>query len=116
MIDTDPQQSLRDWWEAREAESPYMLDVDVNPKQLAASLKKARANFDWIFVDTPPAAPVWLVDALKAADLALIPCRPSPDDLRAVGKTLDAVEKAGVNRPQFAGGSKVSMDGVNGKK
>ena len=34
---------------------------------------------------------------LGAADLVLIPVRPSPDDLRAVGATIVAVNGAGVS-------------------
>ena len=45
-------------------------------------------------VDTPPAAPAWLTDVLAKADLVLVPVRPSPDDLRAVGATLGALKVA----------------------
>ena len=48
-------------------------------------------------IDTPPAAPSWLTETLRAADLALIPVRPSPDDLRAVGATIAALGAAGVS-------------------
>ena len=43
---------------------------------------------------TPPAASEWLWEVLLAADLVLIPVRPSPDDLRSVGATLAAVNEA----------------------
>lgn len=52
------------------------------------------AQFDLCIIDTPPAAPEWLAEALGAADLVLIPVRPSPDDLRAVGATIAAVNAA----------------------
>ena len=77
-LDLDPQGSLRGWWESREADSPSTLDA-------------ARERFDLCIIDTPPAASEWLTEALAAADLVLIPVRPSPDDLRAVGTTLAAV-------------------------
>ena len=95
-LDLDPQGSLRAWWNSREAEVPAMLDRDPLPKDLAATLKALDAQFDFCFVDTPPAAPVWLSEALAAADLVLIPVRPSPDDLRAVGATIAAAERAKV--------------------
>lgn len=98
-LDLDPQGSLRAWWNSREAEAPAMLDRDPPPKDLAATLKAVGRQFDLCIVDTPPAAPGWLSEALGAADLVLIPVRPSPDDLRAVGATIAA---ATATRAPFA--------------
>ncbi len=75
---------------------PAMLDRDPAPHALKATLDAAKAQFDLCIIDTPPAAPEWLAEALGAADLVLIPVRPSPDDLRAVGATIAAVNGAGV--------------------
>lgn len=93
-IDLDPQQSLRQWWQGRSAEMPAMLNTQPSPKILAAVLGEISDQFDIVFIDTPPAAPAWLGDTLEAADLALIPVRPSPDDLRAVGATISALHIA----------------------
>lgn len=95
-FDLDPQGSLRAWWEGRQADTPAMLERDPSPEALRATLKAAHAKFDLCVIDTPPAAPEWLAEALGAADLALIPVRPSPDDLRAVGATIAAVNRARV--------------------
>lgn len=93
-LDLDPQASLRAWWESREADAPSMLDRDPSPDTLGNALKAASSQFDLCIIDTPPAAPEWLSEAMKAADLVLIPVRPSPDDLRAVGATIAAVNQA----------------------
>lgn len=93
-LDLDPQGSLRAWWESREADMPAMLDRDPPPSALQATLRAAKAQFDLCIIDTPPAAPEWLSEALGAADLVLVPVRPSPDDLRAVGATIAAVNVA----------------------
>ena len=95
-LDLDPQGSLRAWWEGREADMPAMLEKDPAPHALRATLTAAQAQFDLCIIDTPPAAPEWLAEALAAADLVLIPVRPSPDDLRAVGATIAAVNRARV--------------------
>ena len=95
-LDLDPQGSLRGWWESREAEAPFMLDRDPLPGELRASLNAAHKRFDLCIIDTPPAASEWLSEALVAADLVLIPVRPSPDDLRSVGATLAAVNGSGM--------------------
>ena len=84
-LDLDPQGSLRSWWETRDADSPSMLDRDPQPDVFSTTLAAARTRFDLCLIDTPPAA----------SDLVLIPVRPSPDDLRAVGTTLAAVNGSG---------------------
>ncbi|KJZ31229.1 hypothetical protein TW83_09905 [Paracoccus sp. S4493] len=91
MIDLDPQQSLRGWWSGREVDQPTMLEKDPSPSALTQALKPLAEHFDLIVIDTPPAAPDWLVDVMRHADLVLIPVRPSPQDLRAVGATLRIV-------------------------
>ena len=93
-LDLDPQGSLRAWWEGREAETPAMLDRDPSPDMLGNTLTAAQAQFDLCLIDTPPAAPEWLAEAIVVADLVLVPVRPSPDDLRAVGATISAVNEA----------------------
>lgn len=95
-LDLDPQGSLRGWWESREADTPAMLDRDPTPEALKATLEAAKSQFDLCIIDTPPAAPGWLSEALVVADLVLIPVKPSPDDLRAVGATIAAVNAAKV--------------------
>ncbi|MGR3639092.1 AAA family ATPase [Alterinioella nitratireducens] len=95
-LDLDPQGSLRGWWESRETDAPAMLERDPAPHSLRATLDAARNQFDLCIIDTPPAAPEWLTDVIAAADLVLIPVRPSPDDLRAVGATVSAVNGANV--------------------
>lgn len=95
-LDLDPQGSLRAWWEGRDADAPSMLDRDPAPDALKATLDAAQAHFDLCIIDTPPAAPEWLTGTLEAANLVLVPVRPSPDDLRAVGATIAAVNAARV--------------------
>ena len=68
--------------------------VTHNRTCLQASLNAAQKQFDLCIIDTPPAASEWLREVLHVADLVLIPVRPSPDDLRSVGATLAAVNKA----------------------
>jgi len=94
-MDMDPQSSLRGWWDGREADAPAMLDRDPSPDKLRETLDAAQHRFDLCIIDTPPAHPEWLNEPLRAADLVLIPVRPSPDDLRAVGATIAAVNAIG---------------------
>ena len=47
------------------------------------------------FIDTPPSVNPGLADIIRQADFVLIPVRPTPDDLDAVGPVLEMVERSG---------------------
>jgi len=91
LIDTDPQGSLAKWWNARESELPAFAQVSV--PDLTRDIESLRdGGFKLIVIDTPPAATTSIAEVITHADLVLIPTRPSPHDLRAVGATVDIVE------------------------
>jgi chromosome partitioning protein len=93
-IDTDPQASLTTWWNAREAKTPALTEVPL--KQLGERLKSlADAGCKLTIIDTPPAVTDTIRSVIATADLVLIPTRPSPHDLRAVGSTVALAEAAG---------------------
>jgi chromosome partitioning protein len=88
LLDTDPQASLATWWNGREAETPAF--ASANLKELAAKREAlAAAGFTYAFIDTPPAITEAIQAVVMQADFVLIPTRPSPHDLRAVGRTVD---------------------------
>lgn len=92
MADTDPQGSLEDWYKARAAETPVLANASAG---LAKTIKGCRdAGFDYLIIDTPPSATAEIADVVAKADLCIIPVRPSPNDLRAVGRTVDIVRTA----------------------
>ncbi len=91
LIDTDPQGSLAKWWNARASELPAFAQVSV--PDLTRDIESLRdGGFRLIVIDTPPAATTSIAEVITHADLVLIPTRPSPHDLRAVGATVDIVE------------------------
>ena len=92
IVDRDPQGSLTAWWNRRKAESPALVPVTGTLVDTLAALREAGARL--AFIDTPPAANADLGGIIALADLVLIPCRPSPDDLDAVGPTLDLIAAA----------------------
>lgn len=55
----------------------------------------ASAGIEFLFVDTPPSVRPELRTLLGHASIAVVPVRPSPDDLDAVGDTLALIEDAG---------------------
>ena len=94
LIDTDPQGSLSAWWNAREADAPALASTSL--ADLPAKLQAlASAGFKLAVIDTPPAITAAIRDVVRLADLVLIPTRPSPHDLRAVGSTVDIAQETG---------------------
>ncbi|OZA23160.1 MAG: chromosome partitioning protein ParA [Hydrogenophilales bacterium 17-61-9] len=93
LIDTDPQGSLAAWWNVRSAETPAFAQVAIaNLVDHLAALEDAGIKL--AIIDTPPAVTDTIRAVLAVADLVLIPTRPSPHDLRAVGSTVELVESA----------------------
>lgn len=93
LIDTDPQGSLSDWWNARDAETPLFAQTFI--LRLGTDLQKmAQGGVELVVFDTPPAITSTIEHVIRVSDLVVIPTRPSPHDLRAVGATVDLVERA----------------------
>ena len=91
LIDTDPQGSLSDWWNARAAETPVFVRTDIST--LADDIVALRnAGVELVIIDTPPAVTFAIMEVVKVSDLVLIPVRPSPHDLAAAGTTVTLVE------------------------
>ncbi len=91
MMDTDPQQSLADWWEVREDEEPKLAAVAL--EGLADEVERLRSVPGWLFIDTPPLVPETIEAVIKVADMVVIPVKPSPHDLRGVGVTVQLAKK-----------------------
>ena len=91
MVDVDPMRGLTQWWESRASETPPLIDIFHG---LPAAMSAAkRMKTDILFIDTPPSASPVVEEAIQMADLVLIPVQPSPDDLRAVGSTVDLANR-----------------------
>ncbi|HAH11824.1 MAG TPA: chromosome partitioning protein ParA [Alphaproteobacteria bacterium] len=91
LVDTDPQGSLAKWWNCREAQAPAFIHSTFT--NLVHDLDQARAQgFRLVVIDTPPAVTKAISEVVSFADLVVLPTRPSPHDLRAVGPTIDIVE------------------------
>lgn len=91
IIDLDPQATASQWAAWREDAPP--LVIDSAPPRLGAKIEQATAQgVDFIVIDTPPHADSAASAAVEAADLVLIPCRPSAFDLAAVKITASLIK------------------------
>jgi chromosome partitioning protein len=99
IIDTDPQASACEWasWRgASAADSSPPEVIDSAPPRLAAKIAQAQSQgATFTVIDTPPHADVAASKAVEAADLVLIPCRPSAFDLAAIRTTGQLVKLHG---------------------
>lgn len=94
LIDTDPQGSLSHWWNARAAREPLFAKVGLF--ELGEALDHLRkSGIRLAVIDTPPAITESISHVIGHADLVILPTRPSPHDLRAVGATVDLAERHG---------------------
>src|SRR3569623_2572830 len=92
LIDIDPQGSLADWWNEREAEMPAFAQPTV--ARLASDLEILRQQgFKLAVIDTPPAITMAIQSVLQVVALVVIPTRPSPRGHRAVGAPVDLCER-----------------------
>ena len=88
VVDLDPQASAAKWSDLRKASTPVVTSAQaarLTPVLTAAQDAGARVAL----IDTAPHAADAALMAARAADLVLIPCRPSAADLHAIGGTID---------------------------
>lgn len=94
IIDADPQGSATKWSTRRPFPAPAIRPLGQGGLHEAiADFKKVGA--DLILIDTPPHARPVVSMAAELADAVIIPVRPFPDDLEAVGTTVEIVRTVG---------------------
>lgn len=95
LFDLDQQESAVIWADRRKSDMPHV--EFLTERRLAEALKAAeKGKFDLSIIDTPPAAGPQAFTAAQAADIILIPCRPSLVDLDAVRRTAQLIKAARV--------------------
>jgi|ERR1035438_4456291 chromosome partitioning protein len=97
VIDLDPQATSCKWGDRRGADA---VVISIQPARLPNALKEAReGGADLIIIDTPPRAADAAMAAAQAADLILIPCRPTINDLETIATTRDLIKGARAKAP-----------------
>jgi chromosome partitioning protein len=92
LVDDDPQGSLRLWNTLRNYDALPLMTVERNISDVLKAAK--RDKVEWVFVDTPPNASLSVAEAIQAATLLIIPCRPGIFDLDAVQATIAMAREA----------------------
>jgi chromosome partitioning protein len=92
LLDADPQASAQNW-AASDWASPEGLAVKGMGKgNLLEQVRSMARDYDWIIIDGPPGITRTSADAVRAADLVLIPTKPSPLDVWAASDIVAAVQ------------------------
>ena len=94
IIDLDPQASAANWSDRRTAEIPVVLSAHAS--RLGHEIKRVKEmEGDLLILDTAPHSDSAALEAAKAADMILVPCRPAILDIEAISTTLDLVRTTG---------------------
>jgi chromosome partitioning protein len=98
VIDTDPQATAAAWGDWRGEFLPEVITSP--PARLGATIQKvSRAGVELVVIDTPPHADAAAREAVKAADLVLVPTRARAFDLHSLETTAELV--AAARKPVF---------------
>lgn len=91
IIDTDPdQQAAAKWHDSRATARPLVLSAVHS--RLPQSIAEAERNgAEFIFIDTAAFEQKILMAAIQVANLILIPCRPTAQDVQYLTATTDIV-------------------------
>ena len=92
LLDADAQGSSHDWADSQ-GQARVNLDVRAaDPARLLQDARRLCAEYDWVIIDGPAGISRITADAVRAADVVLIPAKPSPFDVWAASTIVDAVK------------------------
>jgi chromosome partitioning protein len=102
VADADPQNTACHWAGMGRHFPAEVEDVSGEEGKLHKALRKRTDEFDYIVIDSPPAASAPVTEsALRAAHLALVPVIPSPLDLWASVRIREAIIAARHKNPDL---------------
>jgi chromosome partitioning protein len=91
ILEMDKQATATQWSQARAGKAPEVGQVTAD--KLEHVIARLRTEYNFVFVDTPGIDSPGTNSAIRISDLCLIPCRPTPADLRGVAPTLAAIHR-----------------------
>lgn len=92
LLDLDRQGTLANWIERREAETPAFDRIGSTAALTNALATIESQKFTLAILDTAGADTPLATAAIAAADLCVVPTRPTPADLEATQPTLEAIQ------------------------
>ena len=105
LFDSDSQASCRVWASRSGPDGPPGIDVrELGQDAVFAEVRAAAAEHDWVVIDGPPRLTSIIADAIRVADLVVIPATPGPFDLWACPQLVAAVKASQTANGGRAGG------------
>lgn len=96
LVDMDPQGTAEAWYQDRESDTPKL--VTVNSTSLQTAIDRAgQGGFSLAIIDTPGRDEPSTAAAIRASDLCIVPCRPTPGDMKATPPTIGTIKR--LNKP-----------------
>lgn len=92
ILEMDRQATVTEWFQTRTNPMPEVAQVAADRLDEVVQ-RLGSAEYDYVFIDTPGVDNPGTVNAIRASDLCLVPCRPTPADLRAFKPTLAAIQR-----------------------
>lgn len=93
LLDCDPQRSATAWYSMNAHDRSRLRIAQANPRNLANQARDGRTYFDWTVIDGPPGITQTNSQAIRAADLVVIPCKPRVWDLWACEDIVSAIQR-----------------------
>jgi chromosome partitioning protein len=94
LIDADPQGSAGQWSSLASDDKPFPVSVISIGGNLAREAKRFASDYDYVVIDCPPTLETGVMQmAMQVSDKVLIPVLPSPVDLWASIRIIEAIEQ-----------------------
>lgn len=100
LIDTDPQQTLTNWFKIRDTNKDKKTSKVKFQSIAGWKIANELGNFDKneiIIVDSPPHMQTETKSAIRIANLVIVPCQPSPNDVWATKDTIKHITQEDKN-------------------
>ena len=92
LLDADPQGSAIDWADSRSTPQMNLDALELPQGNLQREIRSLSQSYDWIIIDGPPGIGRTSAEAVRIADIVLIPTKPSPFDVWACADVVEAVK------------------------
>ena len=92
LLDADPQGSARDWGHFNTSGPEHLSVQGAGREPLVDQVRRLSGRYDWVIIDGPPGISNISADAVRVADVVLIPAKASAFDVWAATEIVAAVK------------------------
>lgn len=94
IFDMDEQGTAESWYQDRENGNPPLVRVQSNELEKALAGAKSK-GFDTVLIDTAGRDDAGVNAAIRFSDFCILPCRPTPADMKATPATVETIRRLG---------------------